>query len=117
MLPSVDVFGMDAALDRGVLGRQAEGVPAERMQDVEALQPLQPRDDVADDVVADVPDVRVPGRVREHLEAVKLRLRRIFGDFKGAGVGPVRLPFPVQFLRVIFSHDDPSRITYRLQAA
>ena len=106
-------FGVDAALDRGVLRGQAERVPPERVQDVETLQPLQPRDDVADDVVANVPDVRVPGGIREHFEAVELRLRRIFGDFKGAGLGPVRLPFPVQFLRVIFGHGDPSRITYR----
>jgi hypothetical protein len=47
-------LGVDAALDGGVLGRQAEGVPPERMQHVEALEPLQPGDDVADDVIADV---------------------------------------------------------------
>ena len=69
-------LGMDVVLDRGVLGRQAERVPAERMQHVEAAHPLRARDDVADHVVADVPDVRVPGRVREHLEAVELRLGR-----------------------------------------
>ena len=51
---------MDAALDCGVLCRQAERVPSERMKDVETLQPLQPGDDVADDVVADVTHVRVP---------------------------------------------------------
>ena len=32
------------------------------MQDVEPLQPLHPGDDVADDVVADVADVRVTGK-------------------------------------------------------
>jgi hypothetical protein len=51
---------MDAVLDGRVLGRQAERIPPERVQHVEALQPLQPRDHVADDVVAHVPDVRVP---------------------------------------------------------
>ena len=75
MLPSVDVLGVDAVLDRRVLGRQAEGVPAERMQHVVAAHPLGARHHVADDVVADVADVRVPGRVREHLEAVVLGLR------------------------------------------
>ena len=67
-------LGMRAVLDRGVLGRQAERVPAERMQDVEAAHALHARDDVADHVVADVADVRVPRRVGEHLEAVELRL-------------------------------------------
>jgi len=56
-------FGVDAALDRGVFRGQAERVPPERMEDVETLQPFQPRDDVADDVVANVPDVRVPGGI------------------------------------------------------
>ncbi len=54
------LLGMGAGLDRGVLGRQTEGVPTERMQHVEAAHPLGPRHDVADDVVADVTDVRVP---------------------------------------------------------
>ena len=49
-----------AVLDCGVLGRQAERVPAERMQDVEPAHPLHARNDVADHVVADVADVRVP---------------------------------------------------------
>ena len=77
MLSSVDVSGMRAGLDGGVLGRQAERVPAERVQHVEAAHPLHARHHVADDVVADVPDVRVAGRIREHLQAVELRPRRI----------------------------------------
>ncbi len=91
---------MDAALDCGVLRRQAESVPPERMQHIEALQPLHPRDDVADDVVADVPHVGVARRVGKHLEAVELGLRRIFGDFKGAALGPALLPLSIDVLRV-----------------
>ena len=106
---------MDAALDGGVLGRQAERIPAERMQHVEPLQPLHPRDDVADDVVADVADVRVPRGVREHLEAVELRLRGVFGDLERAGVGPALLPFLVQFLRVIVRHCGSRRSDESLQ--
>ena len=82
MLSSVDVSGMRAGLDRGVLGRQAERVPAERMQHVVAAHPLGARHHVADDVVADVADVRVPRRVGEHLEAVVLRPRRIDVDLE-----------------------------------
>ena len=90
---------MDAALDGRVLGRQSERVPAERMQHVVAAQPLRARHDVADDVVANVPDVRVTRRVREHLEAVVLRPGRIFSDFEGLRAGPAFLPLLVEGLR------------------
>src|SRR5579864_5084561 len=50
---------MHATLDRGVLGRQAEGVPAERMEHVVPAHPPGAGHHVADEVVADVPDVRV----------------------------------------------------------
>jgi hypothetical protein len=60
MLARVDTLGMDAVLDRGVLRRQAERVPSERMQHVVAAHALRARHHVADDVVADVADVRVP---------------------------------------------------------
>ena len=94
-------LGMNAALDGGVLGRQAERVPAERMQHVVAAQPLRARHDVADDVVADVPDMRVTRRVREHLEAVVLRARRIFSDLERARARPAVLPFLVECLRFV----------------
>ena len=77
-------LGMRAVLDRGVLGRQAERVPAERMQHVEAAHPLHARDDVANHVVADVPDVGVPRGVGEHLEAVVLRPGGVLGHFERA---------------------------------
>src|SRR6266545_2261067 len=69
-----------------------------------AAHPLGARHHVADDVVADVPDVRVPGGIREHFEAVVLRLRRIFSDFEGMRRGPSLLPLFVELLRAIFSH-------------
>ena len=105
MFSSVQVSGMRAVLDGGVLGRQAERVPAERMQDVEAAHPLHARDDVADHVVADVPDVRVPGRVREHLEAVELRPGGILGDLEGARVAPAVLPLLLDCLGLVVGHD------------
>ena len=59
--------GMDAALDRGVLGRQPEGVPAHRVQHVVALCAHIAGDDVAHRVVAHVPHMDAPRRVGEHL--------------------------------------------------
>ena len=98
-------FGVRAGLDRGVLGGQAERVPPERVQHVEAPHALHPRHHVADDVVAHVPDVRVAGRVREHLEAVELRPRRVRLDLEGTRLRPLFLPLLVQALRLEFGHE------------
>src|SRR5688572_20071201 len=95
---------MDAVFDGGVLGGQAEGIPTERMQHVESLQSLQSCDDVTDDVVADVADVRVTRGIREHLQAVELGLGSVLGNLKRPGISPAALPFLVEFLRVIVRH-------------
>ena len=70
--PGPDV-GMDAAIPRRVLRRQAEGVPSHRVHDGEAARPLVARDHVAERVVADVPHVDFAARVGEHLEHVVFR--------------------------------------------
>ena len=75
---------MLAGLDRVLLRRQAERVPAHRMQHVEAAHPLVARDDVRRGVALRMSDVQ-PGaaRVRKHVEHVKLRLRRIEAGLAG----------------------------------
>ena len=67
---------MDVAGDRGVLGRQAERIPAHRVQHAVALRAAIARDEVAHRVVAHVPDMQFAGRVRKHLEDVVFRARR-----------------------------------------
>src|SRR5688500_10151237 len=74
------------------------------MQDVESLEPLHARDDVADDVVAHVAVVRMARGIRGHLKAVVLGLGRIFCDFEGTSVSPTLLPLLVEFLRVVVGH-------------
>ena len=69
------LLGVDAALDGGVLRGQAEGVPADGVQDVEAAHPLVAGHHVGDAVVADVADVDVARGVGQHLQAVELRPR------------------------------------------
>ena len=59
-----------AALDGGVLRGQAEGVPADRVQHVEAALHPVARDDVAQRVRLGVTHVQVARRVREHVEHV-----------------------------------------------
>ena len=62
-----------ARLDRVVLGRQAEGVVAHRVQDAAAVAAMEVGDRVADGVVLQVPHVGLAARVRQHLEHVVLR--------------------------------------------
>ena len=93
-------------LDRVVLGRQAEGVPAHRMEDVQAVAAPEAHDDVADRVDEQVPEVQRAGRVREHLEHVALgavgrgRVGRVV-DVPGACVVPDALPLLLDRLRVV----------------
>jgi hypothetical protein len=54
-------------------------------------------------------DVRVPRRVREHLEAVELRFGPILGDFECAGLSPARLPLFFYFLGTILGHVETGR--------
>ena len=103
-------LGVGAALDRRVLSREAERVPAEGMQHVVAAHPLRARHDVADDVVADVADVRVAGRVREHLQTVELLTRGIDVDLECLRRCPRLLPFLVQLLRFELGHRDSTTI-------
>ncbi len=68
-------LGMDLALRCGVLGRQAEGVPAHRMQHVHAHRALVARHHVAHGVVAHVAHMDAPRRIGEHLQHVVFRPR------------------------------------------
>src|SRR5271168_3756646 len=95
---------MDLAGDRRVLGRQAEGVPAHGMHDVEALGTLVARHHVTHGVVADVPDVELARRIGKHLEDVVFWLRRIGGDVEDASLTPYPLPLLLVFLRTVARH-------------
>ena len=104
MLPNVETSGWMPLL---IAAFSAGSPKASQPNGCRTLKPAhaaRTRHHVADDVVADVPHVRVPGRVREHLEAVELRLGRVFGRLERAGVDPALLPLAVQFLRSILSH-------------
>ncbi len=93
--------GVRAVLDRRVLGRQAEGVPPDRMQDAEAGHAPLPRDHVTDRVVADVPHVDVSRRVREHLEDVVGGRARIRHGRERPLRRPALLPPPLDRLRLV----------------
>jgi len=82
-----------ARLHGELLGRQAERVVAQGVQDVVALHPAEPRDDVGRDVAQRVPDVQARARrVREHVHHEE-RPRARAGDGTlavGQGAGRVR---------------------------
>ena len=104
MLPRVETSGWMPLLIAAFSAGRPKASQPNGMQHVVAAHPLHARHHVADDVVADVADVRVPGRVREHLEAVELRARRVGGHLERARRGPALLPLPVEFLRTIVGH-------------
>ena len=87
----VDVaLGLDGGVltggDRVLLGRQAEGVPAHRVEDVEAVGLLIAGEDVRSGVAFRVADVEAgAGGVGEHVQDVVLRLAA--GDGLGAEGG------------------------------
>ena len=85
-------LGVDLAVDGGVLGRHAEGVPAHRVQHGVARGAFEARDHVAHGVVADVAHVDAPRRVGEHLQHVVFRAGVVvLGGEDGLGV-PGLLP-------------------------
>ena len=70
--------GMDAVLDRRALGRQAKGVEADGMHDVEALHALEAGEDVGRAVVVPVADVQVARGIGIHDQRVVLLPRVVF---------------------------------------
>ena len=94
----------DALVARGILGRQAEGIPAHRMQHIIALGAAEAGDDIAHGVVADMAHMDAPRRIGEHLQHIAFGLvgmgRR--GE-QGARV-PFRLPVFFGFLGVVTRH-------------
>ena len=99
------VLRRDPALDGRVLGRQAEGVPADGMQDVVPRHRLVARDRVAAAEGLGVAHVQIAGRVREHVERVEPRpaVLRVLGGQVQALLLPDPLPLRLDLGRVVSS--------------
>ena len=93
--------GMDLLGDRRVLGRQAERVPAHRMQHVEPLRPAIARDQVAHRVVAHMADMELAGRVGKHLEDVVFWPAGLGLDLEEPPLAPAALPFRFGFSEIV----------------
>jgi hypothetical protein len=81
-----------ALLDRRVLGRQAEGIPTEGVEDVEAALAGVAGEHVGDAVDPGVPHVHLARGVREHGEHVLLGRAGARARPEDAGFRPVLLP-------------------------
>jgi len=92
---------LGVVLDGRVLGWQPEGVEAHGVQHVVAPHARLTGHRVSDGVVARVTHVQVAGWVREHLEDVLLRLRRILVGLVELVRFPLGLPLGLDCLRVI----------------
>jgi hypothetical protein len=75
---------MNTAIDGGVFGGQAKGIPPHGVQHPVALHSPYPRNHIGDGVVADMAHVQVPGRIGKHRQSIKFRLIGIF-------YGPIKL--------------------------
>jgi len=87
--------------DGGVLGRLAEGVESHGMQDAETLQDLVTGHNVADGIIAHMPHVDTPRRIRKHLQDVILRLGLIRDGPVELFLGPNLLPLVFQIFEIV----------------
>ena len=95
--------GMLPGLDGILLGGETEGVVTHRVQDVEALQPFVAAVDVAGNVAQRMAHMQPgPGGVRKHVEHIILGLGGVGLYAEGLAVGPVGLPFLLDFLEIVF---------------
>ena len=92
---------MDLVLHRGVLGRHAEGVPAHRMQHVEAPRPLVARDHVAHRIIAHMAHMDAARRIGKHLQHVIFRPRIVVAGAEHRRLVPDLLPFGFRFAGVV----------------
>ena len=99
--------GIDAPLDRRVLRRQTEGIPAHRMQHGPAAQALHPGDHVGDHIVAHMAHVQAPRGIGEHRQGViglggvgRSRARRLGGQGQRLAL-PALLPELLDHLRPV----------------
>ena len=95
---------MLASLDRVLLGRQAEGVPSHRVEDIVPLEAAVAGEDIGGRVSLDMADMEaVAARVGEHVEHVELLRLGIesgvarIGGTEGIRFQPMLLPAGLEF--------------------
>ena len=99
---------MDVVFDGIVLGRQAERVPAHRIEHIIALHALLARDDIQRGVRARMADVQaLAGRVRELDERVKLLLVAAVLGLEAVRLVPDVLPLLFDLFMIVLQRNFP----------
>ena len=93
--------------NRGILGRQAKGIPTHRMQHGIALRRLGPRHHIAHRIVAHMAHMDAPRRIGEHFQHVILGPRRIAPGHKDPGLIPGLLPLRFDHCGFVTRHHRP----------
>jgi hypothetical protein len=90
---------IDAPFDGGILGRQAKGIPANRMQNVMASHEVEAGNDVGNGIHAKMTEMQRPRGIREHGQNVDGLLAGPAGVAVPTETGsrPEVLPFGVDF--------------------
>ncbi len=90
-------------LQRRIFRRQSKRIPPHRVQHVVPAHPHVPRQRIADRIVPHMPNVQRAARVRQHLQAVVLRLAAVvpFRRIQRCVRVPTRLPLRFQLRRAI----------------
>ena len=92
---------MHIVLDGGIFRRQAEGVPAHGMQDIEALGLLEAGHHVAQGIVAHMPHMDAARRIGEHLQDIIFGAGVVFAGQEALTLFPDLLPFGFGFADVV----------------
>lgn len=104
---------MDAVADGRVFRRHPQGIPADRVDDVQPLHESEPRDHVPDCIVPDVSHVDVPRRIGIHFQAIVLSFLRVIDSLENFTLFPGSLPLGLNLAEwVVFSHRDSSESSF-----
>src|SRR5216683_7301865 len=83
------------------LGRQPEGIPSHRVEDVEALRAPIAGDEIAHRVIADMPDMELARRVWEHFKNIVFWPCRVLTRLETPALAPLALPFRLGFPKIV----------------
>src|SRR3990172_4126432 len=95
---------MGPPLQGSVFCRQAEGVPTNGVEYVEAAHAHVAGDSIAHGVVAHVPHMEIPGGIGEHFQQVVLGSAIAWAAFKHAALFPEALPLGLDGASDVLGH-------------
>ena len=93
--------GWHPVLDRRIFRRQAESIPAHRLQHIPALHALIARNYIPDGVIAHMPHMQTAAGVGEHGQAIVFFPGIVLQRTKGPLLGPLLLDFCLYLLRIV----------------